>query len=750
MALFYPSLEQIERLKVPPTTGERALLDFLGRELDDSYEVYFNPYLNGDRPDVLIMRQHHGVLVIEVKDWNVDLFEIDDNKRWHYKENGAVVKSPISQVYKYKQNLFDLHVPTLLERSINDIRMFNIVSCAVYFHCVSQKSLIQKLVSPYEKDRKYLDFLKYNIDLIGTDGLNRDNFAELLRKRYISGSKQSKLFTNDLYENFRRILTPPLHMKSQGQPYNYSDKQKEIIFSQTLEQRVKGVFGSGKTTVLAARAVQAYKRALSRNPDPKILILTFNITLKNFIHDKLQRVDEEFPLQNFVIVNYHHFLSGEMNNLGIPIRIPEEILEMKNNPKQRAEYKRILHEYLEREYYSNVGLLELFRKQIRPYDAVLIDEIQDYKREWMEIVKTYFRSPDGDYVLFGDVKQNIYSMPVVSKDVVTNVSGRPIELRYCYRSDYKIQDVAHAFQVSRFQGKYEIDDIDNKSAEEDVLNLETEKEGYINYMFIEEKENALSTLYNIVRGNIVNKERHISPNDITILGYRIDLLRRFDLFYRLESREKVNSMLETVEAMYMKNLNLFSGASIPNWFGYFIEISLKPELQKAWREKKIDSRKEKELLPRIRKNLARILAVYELYDVFPGRFETAMQIECEKNGITKTQLMAFIDSYKDAISGFREDVYSADYDDIRENKKIHFWMNSGTLKVSTINSFKGWESELVFLIIEPKYDNTTSFNIAFDELLYTGITRSRNNLVVLNFGNKQYDACMKEIITSNK
>ena len=45
-------------------------------------------------------------------------------------------------------------------------------------------------------------------------------------------------------------------------------------------------------------------------------------------------------------------------------------------------------------------------------------------------------------------------------------------------------------------------------------------------------------------------------------------------------------------------------------------------------------------------------------------------------------------------------------------------MNSGTIKISTINSFKGWESEVVFLVLEPKYDKSTTFNLSFDELLY--------------------------------
>ncbi len=40
MATFYPSIETITRLKVPPTEGE-TLLNFLGRVLDNSNEVTF-------------------------------------------------------------------------------------------------------------------------------------------------------------------------------------------------------------------------------------------------------------------------------------------------------------------------------------------------------------------------------------------------------------------------------------------------------------------------------------------------------------------------------------------------------------------------------------------------------------------------------------------------------------------------------------------------------------------------------------
>lgn len=171
MAIFYPSLEKIMQFKVQPTTGELTLLNFLNNTLDDSFEVFFNPYLNGDRPDVHIMHKDYGVMIIEVKDWNLSNFSLNDKKKWVYTPNNAVTKSPIDQVLKYKNNLYDLHVKDFLKMKIKDYRHFRIVSCAIYFHCASQKCIEDMLVTPYLKDKKYQDFLRYNIDFIGFDSL---------------------------------------------------------------------------------------------------------------------------------------------------------------------------------------------------------------------------------------------------------------------------------------------------------------------------------------------------------------------------------------------------------------------------------------------------------------------------------------------------------------------------------------------------------------------------------------------------
>lgn len=730
MAIFYPTIKIINQFKVQPTEGERTLLNFLERTLDDSFEVYFTPFLNGDRPDVLIMRKGYGVMIIEVKDWNLDNYQLNEKRKWVCTStpNKSVVKSPIDQVLKYKNNLFDLHVKDLLQVKIKDVRHFNIVSCALYFHCASKSYLERMLITPYKGDKKYQTFLKYNIDFLGNDSLNQEDFNILLKNRYLIAERPSWFFTVELYDNFKRLLSPPLHLRSQGIPYNYSDKQKEIIYSTTLEQRIRGVFGSGKTTVLAARAVQAYKRALERNNNPRVLILTFNITLKNFIHDKINRVDETFPIENFIIINYHQFINAELNNLNIEFEIPDGL---------DSEH---VSEYLESHYYGNLKLFQEHKDDIIKYDAVLIDEIQDYHRSWMDIVKNYFRDPQGDYVLFGDVKQNIYGQKKQNKDVVTNVRGVN-ELKYCYRSDFKVRDLAQSFQKYIFRDKYDVDDF-SVNGTYSFFGQEQEKEGYINYIYLQ-NEQPVTGLYNIIRDNILNKNSNISPNDITILGYTTNLLRTFDLYYRYASREKTNSMLETVEAMYMIHLNYIGKNNDNNphasWFNNICEHFKKklfPNRQKLYDND----------IVKIRQNVAILFSIYDLYTNFANTFDTRLEEECKKCRISLDAFKAFRKHYSVIISQFKQEVYSGNYKNIRDNKKLHFWMNSGTVKISTINSFKGWESEVVFLILEPKYDLTTTFNLSFDELLYTGLTRCRRNLVIINFGNQEYDSKIRPII----
>ncbi|MEH2071767.1 MAG: nuclease-related domain-containing protein [Nostoc sp.] len=116
MSTLLPSEENITRLKVQPTLGEKHLLSFLKDLLPNNYEIYYQPFLNGDRPDIIIMRKNFKVMLIEVKDWDLDSYYIDPNKKLRLKHNNSIIKSPIEQVKAYKDNLYNLHIENLLEK----------------------------------------------------------------------------------------------------------------------------------------------------------------------------------------------------------------------------------------------------------------------------------------------------------------------------------------------------------------------------------------------------------------------------------------------------------------------------------------------------------------------------------------------------------------------------------------------------------------------------------------------------------
>ncbi len=745
MAKFYPSISTIEKFtKTPPTEGEWALLRFLEKHLEgkDQFEVYFNPYLNGDRPDIIIMVKNQGVLIIEVKDWHLEAYEINEKKQWVSKKNNAIIKSPIEQVLKYKRNLYDLHVNHLLAQKISDFKLFNVVSCAVYFHCADYEDIKIKLIDNFASDHKYQHFLRYNINFIGRDSLNTEAFNNLLENAYLISPRPSFLFSDEIYANFKRLLSPANHLVSQGKSINYSKQQTKIIYSKTLEQRVKGVFGSGKTTILAARAIQAYKRALTRHNNPKILILTYNITLVNFIRDRLSDVREDFPWEAFVIINYHQFIKAELNNLGVVVEAPKIPIELEQ-PVRTQELQEFKNNYFEQEYFGNRTLFEKHKNEIVKYDAVLIDEIQDYKRSWMDIIKNYFRSPEGDYVLFGDVKQNIYGNTIEAKDVVTNVNGFNL-LKHCYRSNSKIKDLAIEFQRNVFIDKYDIDNLEENEEDKDqTLGFEEQKFGYVNYIYLQSPD-PIDALYTIIHENIQNRGQNVSPNDITILAYETSLLRKFDAYYRYSCREKTESMVESLELMYLNQINYIKRTDTDNcWFTeLFNQIA-----SKKYPNRGITNYIERE----IRKDIARIFSMYDLYKEYPTKVKTLIEVKCEECGMTFVSFLDYQSRYKEVLSKMSEIVYDSDYSFIQKNKKLHFYMNSGTIKLSTIHSFKGWESEFIFLIINSSFNKDEQSNlIQLDELLYTGFTRAKSKLVIINFGQKEYHKLLPSLIQGVK
>src|SRR5690606_23306602 len=128
---IYPNWKQLNEQNNRLTEGEKALLLFLDKYLpkdskwktgDDleSYNgwlIFAQPFLNGTRPDVVIFNPFIGIVIYEVKDWNLDNYEYKDGEWLHCntRMGSYPVKSPIDQVLHYKLKLEGQLIPQIGE-----------------------------------------------------------------------------------------------------------------------------------------------------------------------------------------------------------------------------------------------------------------------------------------------------------------------------------------------------------------------------------------------------------------------------------------------------------------------------------------------------------------------------------------------------------------------------------------------------------------------------------------------------------
>ncbi|WP_430816419.1 UvrD-helicase domain-containing protein [Carboxylicivirga sp. RSCT41] len=594
MAQIFPSIAILKRQKVQPTEGEWALINFLVNNLDNSYEVFVQPFLNGDQPDIVVMRKGSGVLIIEVKDWDLRHYCIDENTNWHLFKDNTKIKSPLYQVEKYKENLFNLHSEELYLKKVKNKNLWATVNCAVYFHNAKQEQVNSFLLDDFQGSNydRYRKFISY-FGLIGSDSLNLGFVMNLFSRYYLN--KKSYYFDDSLYKGIRRYLMPPIHQIEDGKEIIYTKEQQQLIRSEIRPRRkIKGVAGCGKTLVLAKRAVNAYLRTNSR-----ILILTYNLSLKNYIHDKINDVREEFPWSNFYIDNYHQFFKKAANNYGLEITS--------------------LGSWDDKNFFKSVERL------IKPYDVVLIDEIQDYKQAWIDIIVEYFTNDNTELVVFGDEKQNIYNRELDENNeiIVRQIPARwNKSLNTSHRFSSNIGNLALKFQKTIFNMKYSPDDINF------LATLDFEQRLVEYHSFTTESVDAiLKVMYNVLERN------EIHSSDSCVLSSKVEVLRELDYLIRSGKKESTCTTFESKEEYATMKGN----------------------------DKKIE--------------------------------------------------------------------------DHRRFKKSHFWMKTGTVKLSTTHSFKGWEIDTLFLIIENEEDN--EFTNA--ELIYTALTRAKRNLIVMDLGNHRYE-----------
>lgn len=512
-----------ETIRSSATTGERLFFRTLKTYLPDDYIVYFEPDIQGRRPDFVIIGPDLGIVVLEVKDYTKNtLFQINHDE-WHIVATSgdqAVIKSPMKQA---RDNMF--HVVDTLKKDKSLIQLDGKYKFQLKFPYGHGVVFTRMNSRDFIKDGLY-SVIEPNLSLTRDEidpekeGFSEEVLMEKILNMFVVPFRLKESLSIEDINAIRYHLFPEVRISAEFKPpVPYQDQlllslhdiktmdlHQENLAKQIGDKNrlIRGVAGSGKTIILASRA----KMLSKQNPDWKILILCYNISLSNAIHQMIHHMLNEpedlfdfdpnamtVKNENIIVRNFHSWLKNDL-------RIREQQLPD-------------IIEKLER----NEAILPT-------YDAVLIDEGQDFEADWLRLVSLLINADTQSLLLVEDRAQTIYQRKrSYLQDTGLSFQGRSKVLSINYRNTQQIVKFAWEFyrKHSMFKNK-----VVNRELEGEIIAPQSTKRrgpepGIVKAAnFFEEMRIVARSIKNL------HTEKKVPLEDILLL-YRVKRTHRYPI-----------------------------------------------------------------------------------------------------------------------------------------------------------------------------------------------------------------------------
>ena len=399
-----PPRSQFERLPTPLTPGERQLIDFFDEELSPEWEMYIQPHLNGLRPDLVLLNPSVGIAVFEVKGWNLNAMEYFAQgnpprlmaRDKHGKTFSKESKNPIKKIQLYEDELFNLYCPRL----DNKVGKAVITAGLVFTEASSAK--VMEVFDSF-LDAGMCKYPRY-YPIAGSDDLEARSLDRIFPEHQRSSSKY---MNKDTACDLRGWLREPAFAREQRNPLPLDLRQKHLAQTRTNTgyRRVKGPAGSGKSVVLSARAAEL------ADSGKRVLVVCYNITLLNYIRDLTVRhaTPRKVIRRRVEFLNFHFWCKRICMDSGYYEEynhIWRSFLEHKKSDGELADEDSDVAPALEQ-----VAELvqDLYTKydELPMYDAILVDEGQDFDSYWWQTLRRALVD-NGEMMLVADKTQNIY------------------------------------------------------------------------------------------------------------------------------------------------------------------------------------------------------------------------------------------------------------------------------------------------------------------------------------------------------
>lgn len=438
--IISPPKADWDKLRQPLESGEKQFAEYLDEHLPKGWEIYIQPHLNGLCPDIVILHPKIGIGVFEVKNWDFTAMqysiETKNNGKVHlYAINhqgekiSYVKKNPVDQLLLYRKEILDLYCPILstFEYSV-------VVSCGLVLPSATTEN-VETLFKPIFQSRNRKLFApnkdeKHNNYII----FSKESFLKDLSANFPSGiDRISSNYMNPVIAQQLRVwLIEPESSKEQREPLNYNAQQQKFIKERTESgfRRLKGPAGSGKSVVIAGRAATLLREQKS------VLIVTFNITLMNYLQDLAVREYSKIR-SDATWLNFHYLC----RRLCYEASLDKEYASLFQAAKVQGQ-----------SFPNNDELCAVINQAIEvsepeKYDAILVDEGQDFNPKWWDILKRLL-ADDGEMLLCADTTQDIYSSADLwTDDVMKNAGfrGAWAELKQTYRLPDNLIPLANKF-----------------------------------------------------------------------------------------------------------------------------------------------------------------------------------------------------------------------------------------------------------------------------------------------------------------
>lgn len=385
--------------------GRMSLEEFFGKLFGEEWEIYSKPAFNGHFPRLVTLRPGRGALFVVERNWSeaeCDSICAEVNRILDAGPRSLLHVNPLAEAVGSLLGVVD-------EASLRISRGLNVAPIASLLHLpgVGSQDVVQKVAlaiarlvdatAPEAKTRRVAQEFPQLAVLSRSSMDSHDEAVELLLALADGSSIGRVRLTEAGARSLRPFLVEPDVIARKRLPLPLDSRQRNLTKTRRIDgrRRITGPAGTGKSLVLAGRAAQLAVEG------KKVLVLSFNKTLWHYLQGLFYRHLAHIggTADHARNVTFNH-LHGYMRTL------------CRSNTSTYSQYGQLFAdrdedggpptEGIVRLAVAALDVLKLYR-----YDAVLIDEGQDWDATWWPVVEASL-AEGGECVLVEDVTQDLY------------------------------------------------------------------------------------------------------------------------------------------------------------------------------------------------------------------------------------------------------------------------------------------------------------------------------------------------------